>query len=272
MAFQKRFEKFTTMKKNLLVFLSVLLLIVASKPADDVLTELGLTQAQARQQMISAYKYGLNSISLWSLSADKRQMIESVSPAKRAELVRGILTLAKSFFMSDDFQSAYAESEGLHKPTPPQSRGSVSAEQQKKQMDMAEQSMQYLPESVKAQYKQQLEQAKKQIVADSAKNAVEDTKSQARYQADLKTYNESSSKYTLSKPQLKTCLKEFLETTKDIDFDAKLISLPNGKKRFLDPRLESRPAFWKYCFRAGKEPVEAARSIAQTWLKELDGK
>jgi hypothetical protein len=42
-----------------------------------------------------------------------------------------------------------------------------------------------------------------------------------------------------------------------------------GTMRFADPRFESKPDQWKLCYRAGREPVEAARAFAAEWLRLL---
>jgi hypothetical protein len=63
-------------------------------------------------------------------------------------------------------------------------------------------------------------------------------------------------------------LQEFLDVSKDVDFDAKLV--PAGKlMRFADPRYEEKPPTWKLCFRSGREAVAAAREAAQGWLKAV---
>ncbi len=59
-----------------------------------------------------------------------------------------------------------------------------------------------------------------------------------------------------------------LETTKDVDFNAKLTE-QYGKKRFVNPAYEAKSAEWKMAFRAGKEVTEVTRSFAQQWLNEL---
>jgi len=39
--------------------------------------------------------------------------------------------------------------------------------------------------------------------------------------------------------------------------------------KFADPSFEAKSRFWKLCYRAGKEPVETARALAQEWLRQL---
>jgi hypothetical protein len=63
---------------------------------------------------------------------------------------------------------------------------------------------------------------------------------------------------------IKQRLKEFLDISATVDFDAKL----NGSV-FANPQYEAKSGQWKMCYRAGKGVVEAAREEAQAWLKAL---
>ncbi|HTK18449.1 MAG TPA: hypothetical protein VL442_03000 [Mucilaginibacter sp.] len=58
-------------------------------------------------------------------------------------------------------------------------------------------------------------------------------------------------------------LKEFLEVSATVDFDAKLIG-----KTFSDPTYESKDQKWKMYFRAGKPVIDAAREEVKKWLQE----
>jgi len=69
--------------------------------------------------------------------------------------------------------------------------------------------------------------------------------------------------------QLKERLTYFLAESKSIPFDAKLIEA-DGRKVFADAKLESKPNWWKFCFRAGPEATTAAREFATQWLAELN--
>jgi len=51
-----------------------------------------------------------------------------------------------------------------------------------------------------------------------------------------------------------------------------LLLASDGIMRFADPQLEIKPANWKLYFGAGKEVIEAARSSATEWLRQLEGK
>lgn len=68
---------------------------------------------------------------------------------------------------------------------------------------------------------------------------------------------------------VKRRLKEFLAESADVDFDAKLVRR-GGKMRFANDTYESeKSGEWKVCYRAGRLPVEKARSFAKSWLAEL---
>jgi len=90
----------------------------------------------------------------------------------------------------------------------------------------------------------------------------------AIYKEDLKRW-EADYPTTVNK-LLQQKLKQFLNLTSDIDYNAKL-ERRGSKMIFTDPELEAKDDFWKACFRAGKPTVEAARVYAKQWLQELSG-
>jgi hypothetical protein len=105
------------------------------------------------------------------------------------------------------------------------------------------------------------------MVAMMKQSFVQDADStQQSYQRSLAEYD---SKFPADPRTLITKrLHDFLEMSKDVAFDAKLVST-GGTMRFADPRFESKSDQWKLCYRAGKEPVDAARAFATDWLRQL---
>lgn len=101
-----------------------------------------------------------------------------------------------------------------------------------------------------------------------------DTYIKQGYDMQVETYKaqvaEWEKTYPLNnpKPMIKSWINEFLEKSKDIDFNAQL-KTEKGKQIFVNPTYERKDYQWKLYFRAGKEPVETARTFAQQWLKEL---
>ena len=94
-----------------------------------------------------------------------------------------------------------------------------------------------------------------------------------RYQSDLEKYQTKICKWEKDYPVdtrqlIKRRLEHFLELTKDIDFSASLKEM-NGKKIFVNPAYEQKPAEWKMGYRAGKDVVQTARAFAGQWMKEL---
>lgn len=68
---------------------------------------------------------------------------------------------------------------------------------------------------------------------------------------------------------VKRRLREFLAESADVDYDAKLVRKGN-KMRFVNEQYEDeKSGEWKFCYRAGKAPVEKARAFAKSWLAEL---
>lgn len=63
-------------------------------------------------------------------------------------------------------------------------------------------------------------------------------------------------------------LIEFLEKSKSVDFAAKTKDV-NDRKKFINPAYESKNDVWKFCYRIGPIPTNAARTFAQQWLAEL---
>jgi len=68
-----------------------------------------------------------------------------------------------------------------------------------------------------------------------------------------------------------TRLREFLALSATVDFGAKLVPCRNSDRScFADPAYEQKPGDWKKLYRAGKEPVEAARAFATRWLADIE--
>ena len=95
------------------------------------------------------------------------------------------------------------------------------------------------------------------------------------YEYKLKVYNEAMQNFEAKypsdpKPLLKQRLQDILTITADVDYAAEFKEGPKGKKVFVNPIYEQKPAEWKLAFRAGKPATDAVRAAAQQWLKELN--
>jgi hypothetical protein len=67
-------------------------------------------------------------------------------------------------------------------------------------------------------------------------------------------------------------LREFLEATTDVNFEARTISLTLGSDgiEFLDRPDRARHWIWQQAVIVGPEATAAARTAAAAWLKELE--
>src|SRR6185369_13970450 len=61
-----------------------------------------------------------------------------------------------------------------------------------------------------------------------------------------------------AKQVVRNRLKDFLDISATVDFDAEV---SNG--RFTNPEYQAKNGYWKMCYRAGKEVVQAAREEAR---------
>jgi hypothetical protein len=72
------------------------------------------------------------------------------------------------------------------------------------------------------------------------------------------------------RPLVARRLREFLQLSADVDFNAKL-KTAEGRTLFENPAYQAKSSQWKMCFRAGREATGAARAAVQAWLTELGG-
>jgi hypothetical protein len=98
---------------------------------------------------------------------------------------------------------------------------------------------------------------------------------QQSYATQMEEHKKNLAKWEKEYPltpneMIKRWLADFLDISKDVDFNAKLVPGDGGKKRFAKPEYERKAENWKLCFRAGKETVEAGRAFAKQWLEELN--
>ncbi len=274
--------------KKLFVFLGFVG-VFAFKIA-DVFSDLGITKQQA-EEFLS------NSISNGSLyyprSANKIPM------ANRASIVQAIGIFAKSYVKTDAFKNHYAEwwkDKEPVKPETPEARAArEKAEQAKSALD-AEQGQKEMVQNLKKQIAETKDPALKKQLEEVLKTSIEmqaQMKKQfesAEFKAQMKQVEEMSNlayaeeykellqKYNadyaewkaIQNPNvlIKQRLNRFLEISSRVDFNAEL-KTENGLRKFVKEEYEQKDDTWRRCYRAGKPAVDAARTIAQEWLKEI---
>jgi len=243
----------------------------------DVFSDLGTTEAEAKQQALQAVTNG--SIPYFGVTAFK-----AATAAKRTALVQAVLTWAKGYFSTPEFKSHYDTVRAEERPGGGKSSvQGTYAEQLKKQLaeiDKQEAELDKNPSltpELRKTMKQTFESMKEQIKAMA--NNPDQMKMMEQAMSQAKAAEEAENKEAIEKyerehpadpkPAIAARIKQFMSACADVDFDAKLVPGPDGKKHFANPAYESKPSEWKQCFRAGREPVTAARTIGQAWLKEL---
>jgi hypothetical protein len=244
--------------------------------AQSALAGLGVSDATGRQIVDEWLNSGYLNVS------PAAKAFKAAAPASRATLVKNALSWAKTYTESPAFKAEYEKQRQADTPTPPTFDGTIDDElarqraERQKNVDEMKKGLSQMT----AEMRKSMEAAVKEVEAANRK-ADTDPKMVAMFRQMIelqRTEEQEAYKKRLEAheqrfpPNPKTLvarrLQEFLEVSKDVDFDAKLV--PAGSKmRFADPRYEEQPATWKLCFRTGREGVAAAREAAQAWLKAL---
>jgi hypothetical protein len=244
--------------------------------AQSALAGLGVSDATGRQIVDEWLRSGSLNVSAVAKS------FKAAVPAGRVTLVKNALSWAKAYTESPAFKAEYEKQRQADTPTPPGVDGTVDdelarqrAERQKSVDEMKKGLAQMTPEmrtSMEAAIKE-IEASNQKMGTDpkmvaSTRQMVELLRAdeQEAYQKRLEAHEQRFP--PTPKSLIARRLQEFLDMSKDVDFDAKLV--PAGSKmRFADPRYEEKPPEWKLYYRAGRDAVAAAREVAQAWLKAL---
>ncbi len=249
----------------------------AAQGQADVLTQLGVNPAGAREAVVETLASG----SAYNDAAFRA--FKALAPSVRAAVVKAGLAWIKAYTATPEFKADYAKYRDGQKPKPPDAVPSVDEFLKKQRQDMEKQAaeMRQAAAGMDAATKKTLEDGIKQMTAqieamekDPAQRAqvkamldAQREENKARSEEALAEWN----KRTPSDPKtlIADRIREFLETSADVDFTAKLVK-SGSLMRFANEDYEAKSPQWKLCFRAGKEAVAAARAFAQSWLAELE--
>ncbi|MFT3705363.1 MAG: hypothetical protein QM802_23545 [Agriterribacter sp.] len=246
---------------------------------DDFLKALGLEKTEADKKIT-------NSILGGYVDAYGLKNAKNIAVQNRTAVVKDLLLYAKKYMASEAFKAAYTALKQYQKPhepeplqTPEQMR-TMMIENGKTIVETAEKNLKAAKADLKPIFEEALRAAKENL-----KNAENPDNKNIKaytqnYPALLKSMEQSNAQRTAEweaaypsdpSPFIKKRLLQFLEETKDIDFNAALTD-KNGKKVFVNPAYESKSNRWKMAFRAGKEVVEPARQFVQEWIKEIENR
>ena len=262
-----------------LLVVAVLLVAVGATTAfaQSALGEFGIREADLKSRIVSALING--SIPIYP----DRVKFKAASQSARAAFVREAFSVIKAHTESEAFQAEYAKQRAAAKPSAP---ASVSPDElyarllEEAQNQLAElrEAMANMPPDMQ----KQMAAAVKTLEEEYAKQTndpqtVAMVKQMIAMQAEQKqqSYTEELDRHEERHPAnpealIVKRLRGFLELTNDIPHNAELMPGDRGVTKFVDPQFEAKSALWKRCYRAGKEPVEAARALAMEWLKQLE--
>jgi len=245
-----------------------------SGPNGGLEASLGLTEADGQRASLDALISG----SGWPLIEAVAKGFKALPAEAKGDAIRTLALDIKSYFESADFAQAYASRRMEAKPVPTEHSGSVDDEierlyaETRRSIAESRAELKGLPPELRAQVAagldaneamlddEQLRGYQRQsIEAQRAQDEVDDAE---RLQQWREQYPEDPA------PLIARRLQDFLAVSADVDFGAKLVEA-DGKMKFADPDYERKPQEWKWCFRAGKATVEAAREVAAMWLEQL---
>jgi hypothetical protein len=246
--------------------------------AQDSMADFGLKVDALKQSIVEALVRG------YIPASPDRHLFKSSPPSVQAALVRNTLNWFKTYTETEAFKADYAQQREADRPMAPKA-ASVDAkyagylDEQRQGLEKMKQEVAQMPPDMQ----KQMQSVLKQMEAEFEKNAKDEKMTalikesygqeiiseQQAYQERLADWGKQ---YPAdSKALVAARLRQFLEVSASIAFDAKLVPDPQGRiMRFADPHYEARSREWKLCFRAGREPVQAARAFVGEWLNQIE--
>lgn len=243
----------------------------------SILDQLKIVEKEAKEYIFSDFAGG-------SLQFPYSAVAKNLAVNKRAEVVKQLGDYIRKYTESAEFAQAYEAYKAEMAGDKPQKKSKEQLlkeriAQLKEDIKNAEEEVKSARGDMKKLYEETLKQMKDNLAAlanpshPRHKMYLADLMDEyeEEYQEAMEMSGGNDAEYAMPatpRELVKLRLKEFLDLTADIDFDAKLVQ--SGKvKKFADPRLEAKSHEWKYCFRAGKETITAAREYARNWLNAL---
>ena len=265
---------FTT---TLVLFVYLLLCsFTANRFADEFLKQLGITKAGADEKIT-------NSILGGSLDIYGVKNARNIALGNRKTVALDLLAYTKKQVSSPAFIKQYSAMRDNYKPKEtivqtPEEMKAENISRAKQSVAEMEETLRKADASMKPIFQKSVEDAKKYLKDAEDPNNKQYVRYAKNYEGLVRemknSYNFQLAEWEKKYPAnhnlyVKVRLQEFLEATKDIDFNAEL-KVSNGKKIFVNPTYERKSNRWKMAVRAGKEVVEPAREFVQKWIAEIN--
>jgi hypothetical protein len=243
---------------------------------EDFLKKLGISMNEAERRITGGLLGG-------SLDHYGIPNLKKILTNDRAGIVKDIATHAKEYANSDAFKKEYASLKENNKPAPmqkvetPEEMRASMIRSAKEFIKTSEDALKTATPQTKPMFEQMLEGAKKNL-KDAEDPNNKNIKAYTKNFESMKSYMQqgwenSMKQWEVKYPAnhmlyVKGKLQEFMTATEGVDFSAQLYE-KNGKKYFVNPDYERKGDRWKMAYRAGKEPVEAARAFVSQWISEI---
>ena len=256
-----------------------LALTAGAVAAQDHLATLGISEGRAKEAVFDSFIGGTVSL------AGKPAAFIALPAQGRVAIVNFALTTARTYVESDDFKKRYADHREANGPDPlpeAQTADQIFAKE-RANFEAQVEGMRKLFDQITPQQIATLEQG----WAEMRQRFDDMQKGDRRKEMEALLKQERDEEVSVHAEAMKALdqkyppdpramvalrLRHFLDVTKDVAFDARLVDKATDKgtkKVFADAALEAKPDEWKLCFRAGKQATDTARVFAQKWLSDL---
>ena len=253
---------------------------VAIALAQDSMADFGLKANELEARLVESLANG------YIPAYPDRKLFKAAPSSVQAAFVRNTLSWFKSYTETDAFKKDYAQQRASAKPAPPKAataddKYAAQLAEQRQGLEKMKQEVAQMPPDMQKQMQPVLKQmeaemekqAKDPKMAELMKQSYEqeNISEQESYQNQLTTWEK---KYPEDpKVLIASRLRQFMEVSQSVDFDAKLVPIGQSKRmKFADPQSEAQTSDWKLCYRAGREPVQAGRAFVGEWLSQLEKK
>lgn len=269
------------MPSRMQVFSRGLVIIAAGAAiavAQTTLAKFGLNLNELKPQIVDSLRNG------FIPAYPNRKTYQAAPVTARVAFVNEAMGWVKAYTESPAFKSDYDKRRVASRPSAPEAKGSAD-DQYSKQLAEQRKSLEQMKKSIAAMTPDM--QAKMQPVIKQMEASIEQTSKDPKMaemmknaysqqsKSDQESYKNEVAKYETEFPAdpkvlIAKRLRDFIALSSDVNFDAKLVPEDGGRMRFADQQYESKSDQWKLLYRAGREPVEAARTFSVNWLKQLE--
>jgi len=269
----QRIRRFTVVTS-----LIVLVFAGAVALAQNVLAQLGQTEESAREYIIT--EFGESNAFGSRLIVPAYQAYDKLPRAARGQVTTGLYAWTKTYVNSAAFKKAYADKRTESTPQPRLHPGTVD-EELKAALDSRKAEFEKTAKDLIAAGMKEFVDSTRKLMADPAtasavRTEIEETR--AKDKADNDLLMEAWRREFPADPMIVVArhLREFLAATPDVDFAAKATKVIEVGSfyvyEFENPAYEKKPWQWRWSYGFGPEALNAARTAAAAWLKELGAK